>query len=426
VTGRSSRRGMVPPFLAAACVLLAVSAACNRGGDESAGTRVLLWQFWDPKLVAPAIDAFEAEHPGVTVEVETLTWQNGFEKILLAMAARRPPDLLELGSTWVARFAAEGALLDLTDQTASLVDSLRFWEPVTWQGRRYGMPWLLGTRAVFYNRALFRRAGLDPDRPPRTWAEFRAAARAVDALGPDIHGFGLNAGERYVLYKKFLPFAWANGGRVLTVDGKHADLDSPQNREALAFYLSLGPYSLREKQDVLDRAFQEGRLGMMISGGWNLANIPRDAPDLDFGVALMPRPAEDKGEPVSFAGGEMLAVPREAKHPREALALARELVRPERAAVVSREARSVLPAARGAAEDTTLAGDPRQRVFVEQLAWARSTPSHPRWVDMEGALDSAVEEALYGRLTPEQALARAQREIEEILSQAEEPVAQAK
>jgi len=424
-----ARRARVAGVLAAgvlaagALLVPGLIAGCGRKPAGPAPVHLVFWQFWKPDLLEPAIHSFEAAHPGVKVDMETLTWQSGFEKILLGMASGHPPDLLELGSTWVPRFAAEGALRDVTADTDSLVPAYRLWEPVTWKGKRYGIPWFVGTRVLFVNRALFRRAGLDPDRPPATWAEFADAAHRVRALGGDIYGFGLNAGERYVFFKKFFPFAWSNGGAVLTPDGAHAALDSAPNLEALQFYLSLAPSSLIEKQEVIDRAFLEGRVGMMISGGWNLVNIPRDAPSLDFSCALMPRPAADRGEPVSFAGGEMLAVPAASAHGDLALLLAEHLARAENAAMVARSAKSILPAAKSADEDTTLAPDERSRAFVRQLAYAKAPPPEPRWNEMEEAMDGAFEEALYGRLSAKAALEKAQSAVEAVLASPVDDVA---
>jgi multiple sugar transport system substrate-binding protein len=209
---------------------------------------------------------FESEHPGIRVELEQLTWQAGQEKIQAALAAGQAPDLCELGSTWLPRFAAEGVLADVTSLADSLAADYVQWEPARHAGKVYGLPWVVGTRALFVNRALCRQAGLDPDRPPATWDELIAAATAIDNLGPAEHGFGLNAGERYVLFKKFMPFAWGNGGEVLTPDLSRSVFDSPANAEALEFYVRLSRVSLLEKQDVIDRTFQEGKVGMMISG----------------------------------------------------------------------------------------------------------------------------------------------------------------
>lgn len=399
---------------AAAALLLFV--ACDRDRKSAAGeTTLTFWQFWRTEWIRPLLDRFESEHPGIRVELQQLTWQSGLEKIEAAVAAGLQPDLCELGSTWMPRFAASQVLADLTDAAEPMVKDYRQWEPARHGGRIYGLPWVVGTRALFYNRALFRQAGLDPDHPPLTWDELVTAATRIDALGPEIHGFGLNAGERYVLFKKFMPFAWGNGGEILTPDHKRSAFDSKANVEALAFYKRLAESALAEKQDVIDQAFMDGRIGMMISGAWNLRTIAEQAPSLDFDVALVPRPATDRGTHASFAGAEFLVSFARSAHTREAIELARFLMRSDNAVALCRAARSVQPAARGAEEDPYYRENPRDRLFVTQLETAVAPPPHPRWVEIEEILDTAVEETLYGRRAPAAAVQAASASIDALL-----------
>src|SRR6185295_5917602 len=126
---------------------------------------------------------------------------------------------------------------------------LRGWQLCSIGEASYGMPWVMGTRALFYNKTLFARAGLDSTRPPETWDQLYDAAAAIQKLGGGFHGYGVQAGERYVLFKKFMPYAWGNGGRILTDDLTGSDFDSPRNVEALDFYLRLRQVGLIERQD---------------------------------------------------------------------------------------------------------------------------------------------------------------------------------
>ncbi|MCK5407859.1 MAG: extracellular solute-binding protein, partial [Candidatus Krumholzibacteria bacterium] len=166
-------RGVVP---AAVTIALSIGGC---GADDDQNT-IRFWQFWDVAVIEPMIDQFEADHPGIRVEVEQLTWKSGLEKIQAALASGTQPDLCELGSTWLPRFSYEGVLADVTDVYEAYADSFLLWDSAMWNGRVYGLPWVQGSRALFYNRDLFRQAGLDPDDPPETWAELLAAAQAID------------------------------------------------------------------------------------------------------------------------------------------------------------------------------------------------------------------------------------------------------
>jgi len=416
---RARRLGLALRLVGGFLLVGVLGLACGKksAGDERV---VRIWQFWDLATIQPLVDEFQRRNPGIRVEVEQLTWKSGLEKIQAAVASGTQPDLCELGSTWLPRFSYEGVLEDVTPIYEAERDSFLMWESALWKGRVYGLPWVQGSRVLFVNRDLFRRAGLDPDRPPQTWDELREAARRVNGLGSGIYGFGQNIGERYVLFKKFMAFGWGNGGEVFDSTGAVA-LNSAPMVEALEFYLTLAPYSLQEKQEVLDQYFKTGRLGMQISGAWNLKNYALEAPDLDYGVALVPKPAVDHGTHASFAGAEMLVVFRGSAQTDAAVRLARFLQAYPQAKVLSLAEQSVFPAARAALDDTTFTSDPRVRVFVEQSLFSRTPPPHPGWNEIEEVIDRAVEEALYGRRAPRWCLDDATKEVATIVARFERP-----
>jgi len=404
---------------AAAMVLTASALAVLAGGGCGHGsgkTALVFWQFSPLATIQPVLDRFRAENPGIDLQVEQLTWQSGREKIVAAIAAGRPPDLCELGSTFLPGLVADSTLIDLTDSTADLHPALVGWDGVSYRGRAYAIPWMLGTRALYVNQDLLRRAGLSDASPPTTWAELLDASRRISARVPDTKGFGMNAGEREVLFKKFMPFAWGNGGNILDSTLTKSVINSPANLEALRFYLSLKPYSLLERQEMHEQAFAKGRLGIIISGPWLLRTLPKTAPDLHYQVALMPRPAAGRGTPASFAGAEVLGIFRGAKNRAEALRLARFLVRPENSMPLFQATGNAFPAAASAAADSYFATHPMDRVFLEQLQTAVAPPLHPRWVEIEEIVNAELEQAIYGTKSPEAALAEADAKITQVLA----------
>jgi multiple sugar transport system substrate-binding protein len=402
-------------FVSALAVLVLLGTGCA-GNKGPAKRTVVFWQFSPLTAIQPILARFEAENPTIHVEVEQLTWQSGREKIVAAIAAGRPPDLCELGSTFLPGLVADSTLVDLTDRIQDVHDTLLGWKVVGYQGRAYALPWMLGTRALYLNDDLFRRAGLDPKKPPVTWAEMYRAARLISEKVPGAKGFGMNAGEREILFKKFMPFAWANGGDILDSSMTKSVFASRENLEALKFYLSLKPYSLLDKQEMHEEAFAKGRLGMIISGPWLLRKLPEQAPNLNFSVALMPCPAWDHGIPASFAGAEVLGIFRNAKHQEDALQLARFLILPENTMPLFLTTGNAFPAAWRSAGDPYFAEHPKDVVFLLQLKTAVGPPLHPRWVEIEEALNGELEEAIYGRKSAEAALKSADSEINAILA----------
>ncbi len=395
--------------------LLAIGTAmpgCGKGGGGA--KEVVFWEFWPAEVIDPILARFQAQHPEIHVRMEQLTWQSGLEKITAAMASGNTPDLCELGSTWMPRMLHSGALSDWSAGVADLKPKLRGWQIVSIGDAAYGMPWVLGTRALFYNKTLFGKAGIDSMNPPATWDDLLDAATRINELGNGVHGFGAQAGERYVLFKKFMPFAWGNGGTILSDDLTHSTFDSPANRTALEFYLKLAKAGMLDRQDVLDREFKEGRLGLEISGAWLFKSIPKDAPGLRYGVALVPAPALDKGTNASFAGGEVLVSFGSSHNKQGALELARFLVQPENALALAIAAKSVEPATVGADTAAYYRSRPDEQVMIRQFETSYPTPNHPAWIEMEAAIEDEVEQALYGKKTAAQAVLDASKAIDQL------------
>lgn len=393
-------------------VVLALVAAC---GPRNPSNEIVFWQFWPMELITPLVQKFESENPGIHVRVEQLTWDGGKDKITAAVAAGDPPDLCELGSTYMPRFLASGALADWSAGVADLKPILRGWEMCRIGDAFYGLPWELGTRALFYNKTLMAKAGLDSTRGPETWDELYRACERVQALGGGVHGYGVSANDRQKLFKKFMPYAWGNGGEILSPDLDSSRFDSRANREALEFYLKLRKVGMLGMQADLDKEFKEGRLGLQISGAWLCKQIPAESPGLRYGVALVPQPAPNRGVHASFAGGEVLVSFNASKRKEQGLRLARFLVRADNALALAEAAMSVQPATLGADTVAFYREHPELAVMIRQFETAFYTPNHPEWDAMEAAIEDEVEQALYDKKTAAQAVGDADARITALL-----------
>lgn len=390
------------------------------GNQQSSPTKLVWWQFWTDATIKSTITEiirdFERQNPGVAVELVDLTWADGHDKISIAFSSGTGPDIVELGSDWIPEYASTGHLLDLTAAIDSIKSDYYMWEPGIYQQKTYAFPWILGTRVLYMNASLLVRAGYPPTFVPQTWPDLLQAAHKINGLGGDLFGFGCNAAERHRLYKKFLPFLWANGGDILSPDGRSCRLDSPEAVAALEFYLDLCHTGLTDTQRRLEDAFLEGRIGFVISGDWLLKRLSAEKPDLPVVTALIPGP-DGLASSASFAGGEYLAVNAKSNHSALALKLIRHICSPENQLRFCLQNRSANPSSRIAAADSLLFGQPHFDTFVKQLASSRTSPAHPQWVYIEETLEKAIEAALYEAKTPAQALDDAAREIEELLRQ---------
>ena len=386
-----------------------------------AASEKITLQFWEfsanEELLRKLLKEFERTHPTIEVKVQQLSWEHGLEKILVAVSAGNAPDVVELGTDWISKFVHAALLRDVTLETADLREAYFLWESVTADNKIYGVPWLAGTRLLFYNRDLFRRFGLDPDHPPETWEELLQAAQKIHHPGEGLYGFSIFVGEPYSPWQEFLPFAWGNGASLLSENQKECLIDRPPMVEALSYYQKLKPYSLLDRQSQVNTLFANNKVGMQISGSWNFRLIPQLNPELDFGVALLPKPDLHRGTAAAFAGGEILAILKRSPHPREAMALIRFITDEENTIEVVKVQQNVLPTLRKSIHHPYFQQHPSQKLFFEQMATAVAPPLHPFWTDIQEILTGAIEEVVLRDTPPAEVLRHAKKKIEPFLTQ---------
>lgn len=364
------------------------------------------WQFWPQEWLAPELAKFEAE-TGITVQVERLTWGDGLNKILTAMAAGQSPDVMEIGSTWVAGFSSGLSPLE----PGPLASQLNGWDPAAYQGRFYAVPWTLSTNALFVNLDLLEQAKAEL---PLDWAGLLDAATKVQGLGGQVRGYGVKTGT-YTTSQTFLPFVWSKGTRLLKPQGGTGLLD-PAFREALEFYLKLKQVGLFDENPVVRKAFLEGKVGMMLEEPGQVERFKRENPKLRFAVVPLP-PPERGGQSIAFGGGQMLAVAKGSASQAEAEQLVRFLVRPEVTAAITSRITTLFPAHKDAAASDFYRNEhPELLVFLQILQQSTAPPSHPRWVEIQEVFSQGLERVMYGLDEPAAALETLQKDIEPLLT----------
>lgn len=385
-----------------------------RAKDE--GATLTLWEFSaNEQLMQNLIDDYTKQHPGIKVTFQQLTWEYGLDKFIISLAAGNAPDICELGTTWVSKLASSGVLSDITDDIQDIKEKYFLWDSATYKNKVYGIPWLAGTRVLFYNKDLFASAGLNPEEPPRTWADMLAAAKKIHSPGKGVWGFSIFTGEPESPWQEFLPFAWSNGASILSPDFKQCLLDSPETLQALKFYKELSKYSLIERQSQVNELFAEGKVGMQISGSWNLRLIPRFNPQLNFGVALMPMSPAGNSSPTAFAGGELFVITKNSRHKKEALDLIKFLTDKENVMEVVRVQQNVVPAQKETLAEPYYEKYPEQKIFLSQLQSALGPPNHPRWTEIQEIISQAIEETIMKDTDIETSIKNASSKINHIL-----------
>lgn len=394
---------MRPLLRAAAAAALLLAAGCAPAPKPP--EELVFWQSGPPAALDSLVRRFEAANPGLRVRVTQVAPAAAAESLAAALAAGRPPDLCELEGVGLRALLADGSLSDWSAGIADQRDSLLGWDACRVGDALYGMPWRLSPRVLYWNRDLFARAGLDPDRAPATWDRLLAAAARVQRLGGRVRGLGLESADSAASVPEFLAFAWGNGAELLSAAGDSVRLDSPEAREALAFVVRLARGALRAGGPELDEAFAAGRLGLRIAGPELATRLGREAPRLGFGVA--PVPTREGGPGAPYADVRVLASCARSRHKEQALRLARFLGRAEQAVEAHAAHADGVPAIAGADTLEWFRARPREALFAAEAARARFAPAHPAWPDMERALAAELAAALDGAAPADSALARA-------------------
>ncbi|MCB2229117.1 extracellular solute-binding protein [bacterium] len=399
-------------------LLILTLSLCTIAAAAHSKTTIEWWQFWTDPAIAPTIDSlvreFEQQNPDIDVKVTNLTWANGHEKIVIGFASGSGPDVVELGSDWIAQFAANGHIADISEDVAEDSAAFQGWGMSTYEGRVYAAPWILGTRVLFINRDLLTQAGYDTSWLPVSLPQFYEAIARIDSLGrPDgIYGWGSNTAEKHRLYKKYMPFFWTYGAQLFTDDGEYCVISSTKAVDALKDYKWISDdYGYVANQRGIEDAFLDGRIGVILSGDWLLKRIEIEKRKINFATTLFPGP----GYPGrSFMGGEFLAVNENTDHREEALKFIRFMTSPKNQIRFCKANRSSNPSSLEAQADPFFSEDINRLTFIKQIKLAKHPPVDPDWVYIEDEIERAVEDALFGQGLPATALHEAQIRITKI------------
>ncbi len=353
---------------------------------------------------------------GVDVTYEYVPFTEAQANFRTAAQAGNAPDIMRSEIAWGPEYAALGYLVDLTDMVTEEERASYLEAPLaynTWGGRLWGLPQVTDAPALLYNRDLFEQAGLDPDAPPTTMEELRAAAEAISALGTDdapVYGIATLADMYF-----FQPFMWAFGGDLITVneDGTYTiGINTQGTYDALAYIQGLiedglmGPdYDPANQYGNSMTAFQEGRAGMIINGPWATADILGGTAFEDpenLGVA--PIPAGPEGLQGSPVGGHEYVIYAGSANPEAALELIRCLNSVENQVRLASEL-NLVPTVRAAYEDPALAENAILQGFLAQMEVARNRPVLVAGGSIYTEFGPQYQAVILGERTPEEAMA---------------------
>ncbi|MBO9099174.1 MULTISPECIES: ABC transporter substrate-binding protein [unclassified Rhizobium] len=377
-------------------------------------TVITVWSLDKDGQPAPDLaKRFNALNNGIKIEYREIQFDDVVSEAMRAYSTGKAPDIIAIDNPDHALFASHGAFLDLTDMISksTIVKPANYFpgplKSVMWDGKYYGVPKATNTIALYYNKDMFKAAGLDPAKPPQTWDELVADAKKLTDPAKNVYGlaFSAKAGEEGTF--QFLPWAQMGGA---TYD--HINTDGAV--KALTIWKQIIDEKLASR-DSLTRGqwdstatFNSGNAAMVISGPWEIDRMLKDA-KFDWGTALLPVP-EEGAQRSSAMGDYNWAIFSKSKHPEEAFKVVEYFVSQDPTMFKDfgqLPARSdiTIPPTGNALKDAAL------KTFVEQLKYAKPRGPSPQWAKISKAIQDAIQAALTGQMSPKDALDQAAQKI---------------
>lgn len=372
---------------------------------------------------------FEKENPGIKLRpIYSGSYQESIAKALTAVKSGDPPVLSILLSTDMYTLIDEDAIVPFddvlkpADQAWAKSFYPGFMENSQTGGKTWGIPFQRSTIVLYWNKEMFKAAGLDPNRPPQTWAEQLDYAQKLtkrDAAG-NVSQWGIQIPSSGFPYWLFQALAIQNGVNLMNAAGTQTYYDRPEVIAALGYWVDLAKKHKVHPEGIVEwgttpRDFFERKMAMMWTTTGNLTNVKNNA-KFDFGVAMLPA-GKQRGSPTG--GGNFYLFKKTTPAQREAaLKFVKWATQPERAAQWGIDTGYV--AVTPAAFETPVMKKyvqefPPAAVARDQLPYAKAELSTHDNQRVTKALNDGLQAALTGTKTPEQAMKDAQREAERLL-----------
>lgn len=319
--------GVLAMFSAAA---LAVAACGNGtdgagGGSPDDGTQLTMWvRSATDQFSQRLVDAYNQTHKN-KITLTVIPNDNYLTKVGTAAGSRSLPDILASDVVYTPNYTKQGLFQDLSAEIKSLPYASSVakshLDVASYQGKTYAVPHKLDSSVLFYNKDLFRKAGLDPEKPPKNFDEILTYARAITNLGNGITGFDIAGSCGGCGVYTLFPYAWAAGVKVLSDDGKKADIDNPTFKQIFGLYKQLTDEKLVDSSDKTQDGstwpnnFIAGKVGMLPLGSPIVGNLQKDA-KFEWGVTALMAP--DGSATSTFIGGDVAGISATSSHKAQA------------------------------------------------------------------------------------------------------------
>lgn len=386
------------------------------------------------KSLTEGMAMFQEQYPNIKVIMEPVSYGEKETKYTVESEAGKAPDVFHVHAFSLPMFYGKGYAKDLTPfiekEGPGFLDA---WYPlplelVKYEGKVHAMPGDYMTMVLFYNTEMFKAAGLDPDKPPKTWDEFleyaKTLTRDTDGDGRvDQWGFGTVGTKDPGFSLRFGPFIWGFGGDYLTPDLKKSALDSAEAKEAFTFFVELYTkhqvvppgLTAMNAQEVRTQLAQK-KVAMILGSGWTPPIVNALNPDLKAFEVLKASPAPYKREQATAIWLSSWIMSPNTKHPDEAWELIKFITSKDIELKWFIDNRVTSSRKDVSGEAPEILNDKFASILASQLPYGKVEPQIPQWPEIMDVFTTSLQEAIVGMKSPEDALAEAHERINAILA----------
>lgn len=384
-------------------------------GSNGSANELSVWIMGDGNEQAQEIFDNYTEETGIAVNLQSIPWSSAHDRLLTAVASGDGPDVVQMGSSYMAEFSDAGALADITEyvEASDALSPDNFFEgnvnTTLIDDTYYGVPWYTETRALYYRTDLLEEVGYPEG--PATWEELYDASMQLSERGDNMYGFDVNFEEQTFGFM----FARQNGSEIITEEGQ-AVVNETEFVEAIDYLKEFVDDGAAPSQDLgleLSQTFGgEGVVPMFISGPWSMTNINNEATDIEGDWAIRTLP-EGPVNNMSNTGGANLSVWSSSDNVEEAVNLIEHMTSTESLLTYYANTSS-LPARMDTWEEEPFQ-DEFIQVFGEQLESSEHMPVVIEWDAISQSYLSTFESILLGGADTQESLDSFNAEVQSML-----------
>ena len=431
IRSAAAPRGIARRLLVTATAVLLVASACSSSATTapaaSAGAasgavdtttpmtlNVLLMQqaAYSASDIQAMDDAFTKEYPNITINPELVSYDSLHDKIVTAQVGGNGKyDVVLMDTPWPAELVTANIVSDITskipaDFLSGVFDSA--WTAAKYNGKTYGVPWINDTKFFFYNSDMFSKAGLTA--APKTWDEVEADAKAIKAAGIVKYPITASWKQAEAVICDWTQLAAAFGGSDFVDANGKALFNQGGGLAALTFMKKLldeglvDPASLSQTEDDVNSVVSAGQAAMALNWTYGLSVMNDPSKSTVAGkIKVAPSPGEGSVTTSGVNGGMSLAVTTTTKHPNEALAYALFMASEKSQEM---DVANALPMWKASFDDSNVTKNNPDLFAAAKIEFAGlvARPVVPYYTKLSNALQDAIQQALLGKKTPQQAL----------------------